>query len=517
MTSETSVSSADMLDRFRRQAKQLGKAFALGDSHAQLRVSMHPPGPAGKLLRHADFLHVVAQEQSFPTWPSLKLAVETEGMDRAAKVQRLKLALAHGQVHVVKHLMWDSPDLARGQFGLQVALYDLAAVEHALKREPALAVKHAGPRSPMAHLCFSPALQIWPEREGEMLQIAALLKAHGADVNDSIAQPGTDHRLSVLYGASGHAGNLPLTGWLLEAGADPNDGESLYHCTEPGRGEALRLILKHGANPTGTNALLRAMDFNDHTAVRLLLEHGADPNEFNDDEVGGETPWVIPALHQIARRDCDGEMAQILVDAGADLTRRWQGVTPYAMARVYGNVAVAEVFARAGAEVALTPLEQALADAKTESDTGKILPEVPEIYKHLLHELIPLDRVTVPWMKSLISAGIDTDMPGGMGLTPAMIAAWEGQVDVLEYFLSLGVNLKHVNAYGGGYLGTCIHGAENCPNRDRRDHLRCLELLLQAGVPLPKRAADLCGVPELSEFMRAYGEEHPEQLVEGAA
>ncbi|MGB0900219.1 ankyrin repeat domain-containing protein [Halocynthiibacter sp.] len=516
MTSQTPETSAQALDRFRRQAKQLGQAFAAGDSHAQLRVSMHPPGPAGKLLRHTDFLHVVAQEQSFPTWPALKLAVETQGMDRAAKVQRLKLALANGQVHVVKHLMWDSPDLARGQFGLQVALYDLAAVEHALKRDPALATKHAGPRSPMAHLCFSPTLQIWPEREAEMLKIAALLKAHGADVNDSIAQPGTDHRLSVLYGASGHVGNLPLTRWLLEAGADPDDGESLYHCTEPGRGAMLQLLLEHGANPKGTNALLRAMDFNDHTAVRLLLAHGADPDEFNADEVGGETPWVIPALHQIARRDCDGEMAQILVEAGADLTRLWQGVTAYAMARVYGNDAVAEVFARAGTKVALSPLKQALADAITESNSGKILSEVPEIYKHLLHELIPLDRVTVLWLKSLISSGLDPDMPDGMGLTPAMIAAWEGQADVLEYFLSLGVNLNHVNAYGGSYLGTCMHGAENSPNRDKRDHLRCLDLLLQAGVPLPKRAADLCGVPELSEFLRAYGDEYPEQLVEGA-
>lgn len=517
MTSKTLETSAQALDRFRRQAKQLGQAYAKGDAHAQLRVSMHPPGPAGKLLRHADFLHVVAQEQSFHSWPALKLAVETEGMDRAAKVQRLKLALAHGQVHVVKHLLWDSPDLARGQFGLQVALYDLAAVEHALTRDPGLAVKHAGPRSPMAHLCFSPALQIWPEREGEMLKIAALLKAHGADVNDSIAQPGTDHRLSVLYGASGHAGNLPLTGWLLEAGADPNDGESLYHCTEPGRGALLPLLLEHGANPKGTNALLRAMDFNDHAAVRLLLAHGADPDEFSAEEVGGETPWVIPSLHQIARRDCDGEMAQILVDAGADLTRRWRGATAYAMARVYGNDAVAEVFAQAGADVILTPVEQALSEAKTESNSGKTLTDLPEVYQYLLHELIPLDRVTVPWLKSLISAGLDPDLPGGMGLTPAMIAAWEGRADVLEYILTLDVNLNHVNAYGGGYLSTCIHGAENCPNRARRDHLRCLELLLQAAVPLPKRAADLCGVPELSEFMRAWGEDHPEQLVEGAA
>jgi ankyrin repeat protein len=80
--------------------------------------------------------------------------------------------------------------------------------------------------------------------------------------------------LSTLYFAIGHADNMPLARWLLEHGADPNDGESLYHSTELGHHEGLRLLLAHGADPKGTNALLRAMDFHDIEAVRMLMEGG---------------------------------------------------------------------------------------------------------------------------------------------------------------------------------------------------------------------------------------------------
>lgn len=38
--------------------------------------------------------------------------------------------------------------------------------------------------------------------------------------------------MSALYGAAGVAHDPELTRILLGAGADPNDGESVYHSTE---------------------------------------------------------------------------------------------------------------------------------------------------------------------------------------------------------------------------------------------------------------------------------------------
>ena len=70
-----------------------------------------------------------------------------------------------------------------------------------------------------------------------------------------------------------------LTLALLEAGANPDDGESLYHATEAESPECVRILLEHGAQTADTNALAHALDDERLEHVRLLLEHGADPNE----------------------------------------------------------------------------------------------------------------------------------------------------------------------------------------------------------------------------------------------
>lgn len=213
------------LDQLRRMAKRLAKDHALGLPAARERLRVHPPRPEGNELRHADYLHVIAQEHNFSSWPALKLAAETVGLDRAALQQRLKMALAHGQNRVVAFLLKEHPDLPEGLLGVQIALYDLAAVEAVIWADPKAATRKLGPRSPMAHLCFSTWHQTHPELSDDMMAIAKLLVAHGADVNDSIpVASDNDHQLSVLYGALGHANNMRLAKWLLENGADPNDG-----------------------------------------------------------------------------------------------------------------------------------------------------------------------------------------------------------------------------------------------------------------------------------------------------
>src|SRR5918912_3404726 len=80
--------------------------------------------------------------------------------------------------------------------------------------------------------------------------------------------------MSALYGAAGVVHDPEMTRLLLEAGADPDDGESLYHACEAASSECLRLLLEHGAATHGTNALAHALDEERPEYVRLLLEHG---------------------------------------------------------------------------------------------------------------------------------------------------------------------------------------------------------------------------------------------------
>lgn len=504
------------IDALKRDARLLRKAYEAGETSAVQRLKAHPPRDPAQALKHADFLHVVAQEQGFESWPRLALAAETVGLDRAAREQRLKVAVAHGQLPVIEALLDETPDLAKGMFGIACALYDRAEVEAMLAADPGLATRQLGPRTPILHLAFSRYIHARPERDADMLAIAETLVAHGADVNDGIAAgPDTDHRLSALYGAIGHAGNMALGRWLLEHGADPNDGESLYHATELGHHDGLRLLLDHGADPKGTNALLRAMDFNDHAAVEMLLAHGARADDFAAGPVGGEAPAVIPALHQAARRGCDARMVALLLDAGADPGRVYEGATAYAFARVHGNRALAETIEARGRATTLSAEEDLLAAAAEGRDTaGRFIDPaiLAPAYRDILQELVTVPD-SLDHIRRLVALGVPYDRADGQGITPVQIAGWNGLPDVMDYLLSLKPDLSHVNNYGGTLLTTILHGAENCPDRATRDHVACLRRALQEGVALPRQAIGFSGNAEVSAFLSDWAEAHPGQVV----
>lgn len=505
------------IDQLRRDAKALRRAYEALDATARDRIRAHPPRSDASALKHADFLHVIARENNFESWPKLVWAAETIGLDRAAKQQRLKIAIYHGQNWRIDQLLAGAPDLADGAFGLEVALYRRAAVEAALKEDPGLATRLIGPRRPILHLAFSRYFTAHPELESDMLAIAEMLVAHGADVNDGFPfMEGDDHLLSALYGAIGHADNMPLGRWLLDHGADPNDGESLYHATELGHHEGLRMLLDNGADPRGTNALLRAMDFDDLDAVQMLMDAGGLADEFNDAEIGGEKPFVIPALHQAARRMSSPDMVALLLKGGANPDRRFEDMTPYAYARIFGNADLARILENHGADTSLAPGEALLAQIADGKDPGAAIdPEklpkgARDIVRLILHLPGKLDHV-----KRLVAAGAEYDRPDIEGLTPVQVAGWEGLPEVLAYFLSLKPDLGHINGYGGTLLSTIIHGSENAPDRATRDHIACLELVLTEGVALPKRAIELAGEPNVAAFLADWAEAHPGQVIEG--
>ncbi len=506
------------LDQLRRDAKALHRSYEAGEPVALQRLKIHPPRSDGAELKHSDFLHVIAQEQNFASWPAMKEAVETQGMDRAAKLQRLKIALAHGQNTRVNTLLTDTPDLADGHFGLQCALLNRPEVTRMLANDPSLATTEMGNRRPILHLAYSKRVHAVPDRAKDMIAIAELLVANGADVNDSYRySPETDHRLSALYGAIGYANNMVLGKWLLEHGANPNDGESLYHSTELGHHDGLRMLLKHGADPKGTNALLRAIDFNDHVAVRLLLDHGAKVEEYDDSNVGGEEPYVIPAIHQAARRMAGPEIIRLLLDAGADPQREFKGATGYSAAMVYGNTVLeAEIEAR-GLTTDLSDTEKRLAAACMNDAMHPDLfinPElIPAAYQDLISELAH-SQDNLMHIQNLVSLGVYYDRPNAEGLTPVQLAGWRGDWVVMEYFLSLRPDLSHVNGYGGTLLSTIIHGSENCQLGGDVDYIKCLELALDEGVALPKRAIEFAGQEAIASFLSDWAEAHPGQVVE---
>lgn len=501
-------------ETYRRQAKALRKSVIAQDPEALRRVRAVLPQAAE--IRHADALHVIAREAGYASWPRLKFAHDASTMDREAKALRLAAALHFGQHWMVEALLSEAPDLGRDSFGLACALYDIEHVRSVLARDPQIALRSISDRSPLIWLCFSQHLH-GGGSESDMMAVAEALLAAGADVNDFYNYDNDPKSpLSALYGALGHARNLPLARWLLQHGANPNDGESLYHATELGHTQGLQMLFDHGADPAGTNVLPRALDFNDAAMVRLLLEAGADPNEGITPPPSGEAPFVIPALFQSVRRMCDGEIVGMLLAVGADPSKRYQGVTPYAMARVFGNAEAARRIADAGGDTALTEDERLLAaavDGPVPEGHYLNVEQLPDAYRDLLRNIMHLPGKR-GHVERLVAIGAEWDRPDPMGLTPVQIAGWEGLPEMVQYFLRLRPDLSHVNGYGGTLLGTIIHGSENCPARAERDHVACARLALEEGVALPSRAITFAGDPEMAGFLAEWADGHPGQVVE---
>lgn len=503
------------IEKLRRSAKALKKAHddARPDATERVRAVLSD----ATTIKLADALHVIAREQGHDSWPKLKLAFETASMDRVARADRLKIALFQGQHWVTKALLEETPDLGSDNFGLICALYDRHAVKRVLDRDPKAATRIVDVRSPILHLAFSQHFKA-TDSAADMIAVAEALLDAGADVNDSYFYNGDENSpLSALYGALGHAGNMVLAEWLLDHGADPNDGESLYHSVELGHLEGLRLLLKHGARPARTNALPRALDFNSHEAVRLLLAAGADPNEGVEKHPSGEPSFVIPALHQAARRICDANMIEMLLQAGADPSMRYRDMTPYSMARVYGNPVAANLIAAAGGDTSLTRAEKLLVAASEDAvpDGQFIDPtKLPLDYRNLIRAMLHLPG-RLPHVQRLVAVGLEYDRADEMGMTPVQIAGWEGLPEVTGYFLALKPDLSHINGYGATLLSTIIHGSENCPSRAARDHIACARLALEEGVALPIREIEMAGEVEMAAFLASWAETHAGQVVSG--
>ncbi|MTH98359.1 ankyrin repeat domain-containing protein [Roseibium sp. RKSG952] len=499
-----SVKPRQTLDGYRKNARALKKAYASAEPEALERAARQ--GISSASPKHADFLHVVAREAGFASWPKLKLALEIAGMSRPDCADRLRRALYFGQHWVTHKLLAEDPDLAQADFGLEVALYDLAAVRKAVDRDPRAATQLAGVRSPILHLAYSREIHRSPEKAADMLAIAELLVNHGANVNDGYrAASESDHTISALYGALCHADNPALGEWLLAQGANPDDNESLYHATELGHTDALKALLAHGASPSGTNALPRALDFDDIEKVRLLLQAGANPNEAAEDHPSGHPMDTIPALHQAARRGASVDMVTLLLDFGADPSANWDGHTPYAMARIYGNDAVAGLLAERGAPAHLDFNERILAACAD----GAAPPERLDLEALSAEDRGLLTKIAfqpgrLEHLKALVTAGLDPDARDDMGLPPLHVAGWNGLADEFRYFLGLQPDLAYRNKFGGDALDTIVHGAEFAPKRPGADHIACARMALKAGATLFPDYVSGCGEEEMAVFLEDW-------------
>ncbi len=459
------------LEYYRKQAKALLKAVRAGDAGALERLSLYERAAEQPALHTAQL--AIAREQGFASWPRFRKFLAGCNMDFAAVVNAFVNA-ALADVRQARELLAQHEGIAGAGFYPALVLGDAARVQQELKGAPDMARATGGPRNcePLVYVCFSRL----GNRAADMAETARVLLGHGANPNASM--PGNEP-LSSLYAASGLNNNPALTQLLLEAGANPNDGESLYHSTEHRDLQCMRLLLRHGATVPGSNALKHMLDREDLEGLGLLLDAGADANEVND---RGET-----ALHWAVWRGRSARAIAMLLDRGAAIdAKRNDGRTAYALAVQSGQADIARVLEERDANAEISALDRFVGAcaAAAPDELERLLTRPVAVApgsERLLPDLTTSHRTAA--VRALLAAGMPVDAPGEMGGTALHLACWHGYADIVKILLAHGASLAAEDAtFHGTPAGWFGHGVQNCGGNG--DYAATARVLLEAGAKL---------------------------------
>ena len=268
---------------------------------------------------------------------------------------------------------------------------------------------------------------------------------------------------------------------LLEAGADPNDGESLYHATEAESPECVRLLLEHGAETRGTNALAHALDGDRIEPVRLLLEAGADP---------GEGALVAHAV----RRGRGPEFLRLLAEHGADVDRpggeTWRGNvplrTPYQHAILRGRGDSAETLAELGASTEVDPRDRPIAAVARGERPESPLPDDldPDAQEVLILSAL---RGRLDLVVELVGPSFRGVVGGSPPGSLVQHAAWIGDPEVVGALLRSRRRSGHRRRVGARVGRRTARAITAQPGRD---HVRVAEQLVAAGATIEARFLD---------------------------
>jgi len=273
---------------------------------------------------------------------------------------------------------------------------------------------------------------------------------------------------------------------LLDAGADPNDGESLYHSLETFT--CTRLLLEHGARISGSNAFYHALDYDNLAALELLLEHGADPNERLVNSIHPE--WGSPLLWAIKRRRSPRHVAMLL-KAGADPTVPTQsGVSAYSLALQLGMGEVAELLREYGAAKPITEEEQFIA-ACARGDEAEALriratrPDLPGSLPESRLRLMP-DLAAEGGgeaVRLMVKLGWPIAAHGGdWNATALNLAVFRGDAGLTRFLLEHGASWREEHGHGDNVSGTLGWASCNEPV-EGGDWTGCASALLEYGMP----------------------------------
>jgi hypothetical protein len=502
------------IDHLKKQAKELIRLYRSRDAEAIDRFRLALPAAAGrsedeiaslKLGLH-DAQSCVAREYGFASWTDLKSYVEAHSAGRSDQASRtlnwLKLVYS-GHIHgsgnrasprAAARILAENPVLTAADPYVACAAGNEDALRQATRSDPAWVDRPGGPLRlpPLVAVTHSTLLQVTESRE-RLHGCAQFLLAAGADPNQrigdrwppaSVASPNDKYPLSALYGAVGVNHDLGLAKLLLESGADPNDGESLYHSVDDIA--CTRLLLENGARISGSNALFRALDFDNLPLLELLLQYGADANEKNYPL----TYWGSPLLWAIKRRRSRAHV-ETLLKAGADpLVRTGDGISAHSFALQLGLGEVVTLLREYGAADPVSQEEEFIAACARgdETEAQRIRSERAD----LPGALPPARLRTLPDLAAegadapvrlMVELGWPIAIRGGDWTASSLnLAVFRGNAGLTRFLLEHGASWQEEHGYGDNVCGTLSWASCNEPV-EGGDWAGCARALVEHGMP----------------------------------
>jgi ankyrin repeat protein len=502
------------IDHLKKQAKELIRLYRGRDAEAISRFRSALPVAAGqgddaiaslKLGLH-DAQSCVAREYGFASWTDLKSFVEANSASRndqtACVLNWLKLVYS-GHVHgsgnrasprAAVRMLAENPALGAADPYVACAAGGEDALRQATRSDAGWVNRPGGPLMlpPLVAVTHSTLLQVTEFRE-RLHGCARFLLSVGADPNQrigdrwppaSVTSPNDKYPLSALYGAVGVNHDVELAKLLLESGANPNDGESLYHAVDDI--ECVRLLLENGARISGSNALFRALDFDNLALLELLLRHGADANERNQPL----TYWGSPLLWAIKRRRSRAHV-EALLKAGADSSAKTgDGISAHSFALQLGLGEVAALLAEHGAAEPVSQEEEFIAacargdesEARRIRSTRADLPgALPPARLRSLPDLVAEGADEA--VRLMVELGWPIAVRGGDWNASALnLAVFRGNAGLTRFLLEHGASWQEEHGHGDNVSGTLGWASCNEPV-EGGDWVGCARTLVEHGMP----------------------------------
>lgn len=238
-------------------------------------------------------------------------------MNEQLRIAFLLAATGHGSVDEANAMLAADPSLGYYDIFTAATTGNAGKVLEIISADPAQSQLISEPygASALVYLCLSKYLRLDLHKSQQFYTAAKILLESGADANAGFWSR-LDHPEfeTALYGAAAVAQHPDLTALLIQYGADPNDGEVIYHSPETNQNDALKILVGTGKITRENLALMliRKHDWHDYDGVKYLLENGADPNcRWGND--------LLPLHHAIKRCNNIG-IINLLLDHGADPT-----------------------------------------------------------------------------------------------------------------------------------------------------------------------------------------------------